>query len=373
MKFVLQDEIESYGKFDHEKILIVDDNDTNLFVIKTILEDRGLIVDTALSGTEGIARYELSEEFEYKIIFLDINMYDLNGYDVSKQIRNTNRKDSKKIPIYALSANIFAKDRMKAKESGMNGYVTKPVDYKSLFSLIREVIDDKKNCLSRDNDKINEDKSTENLNIDEKSKDYVIDNLGQHFIFNALNTIKGAVITNSDNTCSLINDLSDYMQYRLKTLREINKVSLREEIKHLQSYSRLEMARFSYMDIKIEDVSECKDEFYIPAMSLVFLVENAVHHGLRGKKCDSSNKAQITVKTKITGPKAIVNIKDNGTGFNKEQTGFSQKFGGVNYIKQQIEKLCHGKFKIESKADEGTEVEILLYSWGDTDEDNCCG
>ena len=47
VKYVLQDEIEGYGHFNNEKILIVDDNDTNLFVVKTILEDRGLIVDTA--------------------------------------------------------------------------------------------------------------------------------------------------------------------------------------------------------------------------------------------------------------------------------------------------------------------------------------
>jgi two-component system phosphate regulon sensor histidine kinase PhoR len=85
VKYVLQDEIEGYGHFNNEKILIVDDNDTNLFVVKTILEDRGLIVDTALSGSEGIARFKHSGENEYRIVFLDINMYDMNGYEVSKK------------------------------------------------------------------------------------------------------------------------------------------------------------------------------------------------------------------------------------------------------------------------------------------------
>ena len=54
MEFVLKEEMEEYGSFNHEKILLVDDNDTNIFVVKTILEDRGLIVDTALCGREGI-------------------------------------------------------------------------------------------------------------------------------------------------------------------------------------------------------------------------------------------------------------------------------------------------------------------------------
>ena len=100
VKYVLQDEIEGYGHFNNEKILIVDDNDTNLFVVKTILEDRGLIVDTALSGSEGIARFKHSGENEYRIVFLDINMYDMNGYEVSKKIRVLSRNDAEKVPIY---------------------------------------------------------------------------------------------------------------------------------------------------------------------------------------------------------------------------------------------------------------------------------
>ena len=149
MEFVLKEEMEEYGSFNHEKILLVDDNDTNIFVVKTILEDRGLIVDTALCGREGIERYRASKEFEYKIIFLDINMYDIDGYEVSKEIRMSDREDAAKIPVYALSANIFAKDRIKAKESGMNGYVTKPIIYKTLFGLIREIIELRKELKKR--------------------------------------------------------------------------------------------------------------------------------------------------------------------------------------------------------------------------------
>lgn len=251
VKYVLQDEIEGYGHFNNEKILIVDDNDTNLFVVKTILEDRGLIVDTALSGSEGIARFKHSGENEYRIVFLDINMYDMNGYEVSKKIRVLSRNDAEKVPIYALSANIFAKDRNKAKDSGMNGYVTKPINYKDLFSLISETIKEQDEIF--DEDTIGKNVINEKTDYDEKNKNYILDNLGQHFVFNALNTIKGAVITGSENTCSMINDLSDYMQYRLNTLRDDNRtVSLMEEIRHLKAYTRLEMARFSYIDIDIK-------------------------------------------------------------------------------------------------------------------------
>ena len=283
VKYVLQDEIEGYGHFNNEKILIVDDNDTNLFVVKTILEDRGLIVDTALSGSEGIARFKHSGENEYRIVFLDINMYDMNGYEVSKKIRVLSRNDAEKVPIYALSANIFAKDRNKAKDSGMNGYVTKPINYKDLFSLISETIKEQDEIF--DEDTIGKNVINEKTDYDEKNKNYILDNLGQHFVFNALNTIKGAVITGSENTCSMINDLSDYMQYRLNTLRDDNRtVSLMEEIRHLKAYTRLEMARFSYIDIDIKEVPEKIKDYQIPAMSLMFIVENSIKHGVRPLK-----------------------------------------------------------------------------------------
>ena len=267
VKYVLQDEIEGYGHFNNEKILIVDDNDTNLFVVKTILEDRGLIVDTALSGSEGIARFKHSGENEYRIVFLDINMYDMNGYEVSKKIRVLSRNDAEKVPIYALSANIFAKDRNKAKDSGMNGYVTKPINYKELFSLISETIKEQDEIF--DEDTIGKNVINEKTDYDEKNKNYILDNLGQHFVFNALNTIKGAVITGSENTCSMINDLSDYMQYRLNTLRDDNRtVSLMEEIRHLKAYTRLEMARFSYIDIDIKEVPEKIKDYLVSMFDL---------------------------------------------------------------------------------------------------------
>ena len=72
----------------------------------------------------------------------------------------------------------------------------------------------------------------------------------------------------------MINDLSDYMQYRLNTLRDDNRtVSLMEEIRHLKAYTRLEMARFSYIDIDIKEVPEKIKDYQIPAMSLMFIGE----------------------------------------------------------------------------------------------------
>lgn len=373
MEFVLKEEMEEYGSFNHEKILLVDDNDTNIFVVKTILEDRGLIVDTALCGREGIERYRASKEFEHKIIFLDINMYDIDGYEVSKEIRMSDREDAAKIPVYALSANIFAKDRIKAKESGMNGYVTKPIIYKTLFGLIREIIEKDKGSTKKESpvQKLTTDKTIGRREEKTISESNLLENIGGHFIFNALNTIKGSVIMKSENSCSLINDLSVYMQYRFKTLAGEVTSNVSKELFYLEAYLRLEKARFSYINYEINIFDEEAKELSLPAMSLIFLAENAIHHGLLEKEYDMCEKALVNVCIVRKKNETVICIEDNGLGFDNEAVEFSTEFGGISYIADIFKEICNGELEIDSERDKGTKVILHLTSWRKIDENDC--
>ena len=373
MEFVLKEEMEEYGSFNHEKILLVDDNDTNIFVVKTILEDRGLIVDTALCGREGIERYRASKEFEYKIIFLDINMYDIDGYEVSKEIRMSDREDAAKIPVYALSANIFAKDRIKAKESGMNGYVTKPIIYKTLFGLIREIIEKDKGSTKKESpvQKLTTDKTIGRREEKTISESNLLEKIGGHFIFNALNTIKGSVIMKSENSCSLINDLSAYMQYRFKALAGEITSNVSKELFYLEAYLRLEKARFSYINYEINIFDEEAKELSLPAMSLIFLAENAIHHGLLEKEYDMCEKALVNVYIVRKKNETVICIEDNGLGFDNEAVEFSIEFGGISYIADIFKEICNGELEIDSERDKGTKVILHLTSWRKIDENDC--
>ena len=373
MEFVLKEEMEEYGSFNHEKILLVDDNDTNIFVVKTIIEDRGFIVDTALCGREGIERYRASKEFEYKIIFLDINMYDIDGYEVSKEIRMSDREDAAKIPVYALSANIFAKDRIKAKESGMNGYVTKPIIYKTLFGLIREIIEKDKGSTKKESpvQKLTTDKTIGRREEKTISESNLLENIGGHFIFNALNTIKGSVIMKSENSCSLINDLSVYMQYRFKTLAGEVTSNVSKELFYLEAYLRLEKARFSYINYEINIFDEEAKELSLPAMSLIFLAENAIHHGLLEKEYDMCEKALVNVCIVRKKNETVICIEDNGLGFDNEAVEFSTEFGGISYIADIFKEICNGELEIDSERDKGTKVILHLTSWRKIDENDC--
>ena len=373
MEFILKEEMEEYGSFNHEKILLVDDNDTNIFVVKTILEDRGLIVDTALCGREGVERYRASKEFEYKIIFLDINMYDIDGYEVSKEIRMSDREDAAKIPVYALSANIFAKDRIKAKESGMNGYVTKPIIYKTLFGLIREIIENDNGSTKKESpvQKLTTDKTVGRREEKTISESNLLENIGGHFIFNALNTIKGSVIMKSENSCSLINDLSAYMQYRFKTLAGEITSDVSKELFYLEAYLRLEKARFSYINYEINIFDEKAKKLSLPAMSLIFLAENAIHHGLLEKEYDMCEKALVNVCIVRKKNETVICIEDNGLGFDTETVEFSTEFGGISYIADIFKEICNGELEIDSERDKGTKVILHLTSWRKIDENDC--
>ncbi len=137
MKFIWDDELAEIGGFQGQKILIADDNDLNLQAIKVILEDRGLQVDAVFDGEAAVQKYLESQEHEYQMVLLDINMAGMDGYEAAERIRQSNRADSEMIAIYAVSANILPEHRERSREAGMNGYILKPVEYPSLLRLIK--------------------------------------------------------------------------------------------------------------------------------------------------------------------------------------------------------------------------------------------
>ena len=139
--FLIDTEIDEDIQFNGEKILVADDNDTNLDITKTIFEEVGLSVDTAENGNDALKLFLASEDNSYKMILLDIDMYGMDGCDTAKAIRQCGREDGASAPIYALTAYSSREYVRKARESGMTGYLTKPVNYPELFSLMKKEFD----------------------------------------------------------------------------------------------------------------------------------------------------------------------------------------------------------------------------------------
>lgn len=183
-----------------------------------------------------------------------------------------------------------------------------------------------------------------------------LDKLNTHFIFNALNSIKCAAISenyDSEEVCGLVNDIGAYMRYRIHTIKCCRCVQCSEEIRYLKSYINLEKSRYPEIkaSYKINDT-----DFTIPSMTLIFLSENAIRHGFKNK----DKKGNILISTWRTSRYHVIQICDDGVGFREEDINQDNGFGTIGYVKENIENMCGGIINIESINRQGTSIEIKI-------------
>ena len=99
-----------------------------------IIGATGAMVECASDGMEGLRRFEMMPEGYFNMIFMDIQMPVMNGYEATRAIRKLPRNDALSVPIVALSANAFAEDVAASREAGMNGHIKKPLEVPQLIA-----------------------------------------------------------------------------------------------------------------------------------------------------------------------------------------------------------------------------------------------
>ena len=119
-------------------ILLVEDNDINIYVATLILEKAGCIVETAKDGKEGVTRFASSPAGYYDAILMDVRMPVMNGLDATRAIRALQRADASTVPIIAMTADAFDEERKKTLESGMDYHLSKPIDPKVLYQILAD-------------------------------------------------------------------------------------------------------------------------------------------------------------------------------------------------------------------------------------------
>ncbi|MCI9504289.1 MAG: response regulator [Clostridia bacterium] len=115
------------------KVLIAEDNELNAEILIEILKDSGFEVGYAVDGSQAVEMFAQSKPNEYGVVLMDMRMPVMDGCEASKKIRSLDRPDAKTVPIFACTANSFKEDRIKAFDSGMNDFLTKPIDIKALL------------------------------------------------------------------------------------------------------------------------------------------------------------------------------------------------------------------------------------------------
>ncbi|MGN1037864.1 MAG: response regulator, partial [Mailhella sp.] len=119
------------------RALLAEDNDLNAEIAVEFLSMTGMDVERVGNGKDAVDRLLGSEDGFYDIIFMDIQMPVMNGYDAVRAIRAINRPYCRKVPIIAMTANAFAEDVQAAKTAGMNEHIAKPFDSGALMQTLK--------------------------------------------------------------------------------------------------------------------------------------------------------------------------------------------------------------------------------------------
>lgn len=141
---VLNEDFLSRDPFNGKRILVVEDNELNREIAMEIIGETGAMVECAENGQEGLDRFAEMPEGYYDLIFMDIQMPVMNGYEAARAIRKLPRADAVSVPILALSANAFAEDIVASRAAGMNEHLTKPLDVPRLMASMYYWLEDDK-------------------------------------------------------------------------------------------------------------------------------------------------------------------------------------------------------------------------------------
>ena len=120
------------------KILCIEDNPDNMTLLKRVLESRGYILVEARNGLDGVAKAETED---VKLVLLDINLPDIDGYEVAHRLRASSNPNVATIPIIAITANALKGDAEKALSAGCNLYMSKPINLQELWARVATFVE----------------------------------------------------------------------------------------------------------------------------------------------------------------------------------------------------------------------------------------
>jgi CheY-like chemotaxis protein len=123
-----------------KRLLLVEDNDINAEIASLVLAEYGIILERAVNGREGAAMVREKGDGYYDAVLMDIQMPVMNGYEATKEIRQTGTQYTDRLPIIAMSANAYEEDIRASLESGMNGHIAKPFEPEKLMAKLQRMI-----------------------------------------------------------------------------------------------------------------------------------------------------------------------------------------------------------------------------------------
>ena len=131
---------EMNADFKGKHILLVEDNELNREIAQEILREYGFVVDSAENGAVAVEKVSTAAPGSYDLVLMDVQMPIMDGYTATRQIRALADPAQAKLPILAMTANAFDEDRRNALESGMNGFLSKPIVIGDLVQELHKIL-----------------------------------------------------------------------------------------------------------------------------------------------------------------------------------------------------------------------------------------
>ena len=117
-------------------MLLVEDNELNREIAGELLGMTGVQVETAPDGKQAVEKFAAAPEGYYDLIFMDIQMPEMDGYEATRRIRSLSRGDAGEVWIVAMTANAFVEDIRRSREAGMNEHISKPIELERLQEVL---------------------------------------------------------------------------------------------------------------------------------------------------------------------------------------------------------------------------------------------
>jgi len=130
---------DDYSDLNGMNILVAEDNDINWEIISAMLSMCGITTERAENGRICVDMLSAAEEGHYDLIFMDVQMPEMNGLDATRTIRTLDNEWARSIPVVAMTADAFSENVMECLNAGMNGHIAKPVDIKLVIKEIRRI------------------------------------------------------------------------------------------------------------------------------------------------------------------------------------------------------------------------------------------
>ena len=181
-----------------------------------------------------------------------------------------------------------------------------------------------------------------------------------HFLYNALVAIQELCLIDPETASEAVGEFSNYLRGNLDSLSIKSAIPFEKELRHVETYLSLEKKRFGEKLSVVYDIGA--RNFYIPALTLQPIVENAVRHGVTKRESGGS----VTISTREAGNSAIITVTDDGVGFDsnsnlmKDERKSERVHVGIENVRSRLISMCGGTLSVQSKPDAGTTAVMTI-------------